>query len=427
MLTAYRFRLYPNEKQQELFSKYFGCSRVAWNKALELRENYYKEHRNNKAKKGLNYYDTARFIKELKQKEEYKWLKEANSQSLQQTLMDLDKAFKAFFKSISKYPNYKRKSNKQSFRMPQFFNFTDNLLYLPKMGKGIKMEVHREFPKDKVRQLTITKTPTDKYFVSITVDDRKEAPKKVQITSNPGKTIGIDVGLKDFAVLSNGIKISNPKFLQKSEKLLKSRQRMLSRKKLGSNNRDKARLMVAKTHERTTNKRNDFIHKVSTAITKRFDTIVIETLNIREMKKNHSLAKSISNASWDRFLGFLKYKAENQGKNVIEIGMFEKSSKTCSVCGHVNKGLTLKEREWTCKDCNTKLDRDVNAAINIRNFGLKQIGLNQIPSDRGEFKPVENPLTAKLAKMRIKARSTSHGPEKQEPFQQRIAAEAHAL
>ena len=215
--------------------------------------------------------------------------------------MDLDKAFKAFFKSISKYPNYKRKSNKQSFRMPQFFNFTDNLLYLPKMGKGIKMEVHREFPKDKVRQLTITKTPTDKYFVSITVDDRKEAPKKVQITSNPNKIIGIDMGLKDFAVLSNGIKISNPKFLQKSEKLLKSRQRMLSRKKKDSKNRAKARLMVAKTHERTTNKRNDFIHKVSTAITKRFDTIVIETLNIRGMKKNHNLAKAISDASWNSY------------------------------------------------------------------------------------------------------------------------------
>ena len=419
MLTAYKFRLYPNEEQQSLFSKYFGCSRVVWNKALELREEYYKEHRNDKAKKGLNYYDTSRFLRELKQKEEFKWLKEANSQSLQQMLIDLDKAFKAFFKGISKYPNYKRKSNRQSFRVPQFFNFADSVLYLPKMGKGIKMEVHREFLRDKVRQLTITKTPTGKYFVSLVVDDRKEAPQKVQITNDPGKTIGIDMGLKDFAVLSNGIKISNPKYLQKSEKLLKSRQRMLSRKQKDSKNRDKARLMAAKTHERVTSQRNDLLHKVSTAITKRFDTIVIETLNIRGMKKNHSLAKSISSASWSRFLGFLKYKAEKQGKNVIEIGMFEKSSKTCSVCGHVNKGLTLKEREWTCQNCNTLLDRDINAAVNMRNFGLKQIGLNQIPSDRGEFKPVENPLTAELAKMRIRARSTSHGPEKQELYAMR--------
>ncbi len=140
MLTAYKFRLYPNEEQKETFSKYFGCSRVVWNKALELRESYYKEHKNDKQKKGLNYYDTARFLKELKRKEEYNWLKEANAQSLQQTLMDLDKAFKVFFKGISKYPNYKKKSNRQSFRVPQFFNFTDNLLYLPKLGKGIKME-----------------------------------------------------------------------------------------------------------------------------------------------------------------------------------------------------------------------------------------------------------------------------------------------
>ena len=196
---------------------------------------------------------------------------------------------------------------------------------------------------------------------------------------------------------------------------------------LDSKNRAKARLMVAKTHEKVANQRNDFIHKVSTAITKQFDTIVIETLNIRGMKKNHSLAKSISNVSWSRFFQFLKYKTEKQGKNVIEIGMFEKSSKTCSVCGHVNNYLTLKEREWICKNCKTKLDRDVNAAINIRNFGLKQIRLNQIPSDRGEFKPVENPLTAELAKMKILVRSASHDPEKQEPSRQSITAEAHAL
>ena len=427
MLTAYKFRLYPNEEQKETFSKYFGCNRVVWNKALELRENYYKAHKNDKQKKGLNYYDTARFLKELKRKEEYNWLREANSQTLQQTLMDLDKAFNAFFKRVSKYPNYKKKSNRQSLRIPQFFNFTDNLLYLPKMAKGIKMEVHREFPRDKVKQLTVTKTPTNKYFVSLTVDDEKEIPAKVKITNDPDKSIGIDMGLKDFTVLSNGVKISNPKFLQKSEKLLKSRQRMLSRKQKGSKNRAKARLMVAKTHEKVANQRNDFIHKVSTAITKQFDTIVIETLNIRGMTKNHNLAKSISNVSWSRFFQFLKYKAENQGKNVIDIGMFEKSSKTCSVCGHVNSDLTLKEREWICKNCKTKLDRDVNAAINIRNFGLKQIRLNQIPLDRGEYKPVENPLTAELVKMKILVRSTSHDPKKQEPSRQPITAEAHAL
>jgi putative transposase len=416
MLTAYRFRLYPNEKQKETFSRYFGCSRVVWNKSLELRETYYKEHKNDKQKKGLSYYDTARLLKELKQKEEYKWLKEANSQSLQQTLMDLDKAFKAFFKKIAKYPKYKKKANRQSLRIPQHFNFDDGVLYLPKMGKGITMEDHREFPRDKVKQLTITKTPTDKYFVSITVDDRKAIPAKVRITSNPDKTIGIDIGLKNFAVLPNGIKISNPKFLQKSEKLLKSRQRMLSRKQKDSKNRVKARIMVAKTHERVTDQRNDFLHKVSTAITKRFDTIVIETLNIQGMKRNHSLAKSISNASWSRFFQFLKYKAENQGKNVIEIGMFEKSSKTCHVCGHVNNDLTLNQREWECKNCNVRLDRDINAAINIRDFGLEQIGLNPIPSDRGEYKPVENPLTAELAKMKISVRSTSHDSKKQELY-----------
>ncbi len=427
MLTAYKFRLYPNKDQKEIFSKYFGCNRVVWNKALELRETYYKEHKNDKSKKGLNYYDTAKFLKELKQTEEYKWLKEANSQSLQQVLLDLDKAFKAFFRRISKYPKYKKKSNKQSFRIPQHFNFDDGVLYLPKMGKGIKMEAHREFPKDKVKQLTITKTPTGKYFVSLTVDDGKEAPAKVQITNNPGKTIGLDAGLKDFAILSNGIKIENPKYLQRAEKLLEKRHKQLSRKQKGSKNRDKARIRLAKIYERITNQRNDFLHKVSAVITKQFDTIAVETLNILGMEKNHSLAKSISNIAWGRFFQFLRYKAEKVGKNVIEIGMFEKSSKTCSVCGHVNEDLTLNQRKWTCKSCNTPLDRDLNAAINIRDFGLKQKRLDPVPSDRGELKPVENPLTAELAKMKIKARSTSYDPEKQEPFQQRIAAEAHTL
>jgi putative transposase len=394
---------------------------------LELRETYHNEHKDDKAKKGLNYYDTAGFLRGLKQKEEYKWLKEANSQSLQQALMDLDKAFKAFFKGVSKYPKYKKKSNRQSFRVPQFFNFDAGLLYLPKFGKGIRMEVHRGFPRDRVKQLTITKTPTGKYFVSITVDDREEAPQKVRMTNDPDKTIGIDVGLKYFAVLSNGIKIANPKYLQKSEKLLRSRQRALSRKTNGSKNRDKARLRVAKTHEKIADQRNDFLHKVSAAMTKRFDTMVIETLNVKGMKRDHDLAKSISNASWSRFFQFLKYKAEKQGKNVMEIGTFEKSSKTCHACGHVNKDLTLNDREWACGNCNTHLDRDVNAAMNIRDFGLKAMGLDPIPSDRGEFKPVEDPLTAELAKMRIRAGSTSHDPEKHEPLQQPITAEAHAL
>ena len=340
--------------------------------------------------------------------------------------MDLDKAFKAFFKGISKYPKYKKKSNKQSFRVPQFFNFDDGVLYLPKLGKGIKMKEHREFPRDMVKQLTITKTPTNKYFVSITVDNKEEPPKKVKITPDPQKTIGIDVGLKDFAVISTGIKIANSKYLQNSERRLKSRQKMLSRKKLGSNNRNKARLRVAKTHEKIANQRNDFLHKVSTAIIKQFDTVAIETLNIKGMKRNHKLAKAISDASWSRFFQFLKYKTEKLGKNLIAIGMFEKSSKTCHACKYVNTRLLLSQREWTCENCHRLLDRDTNSAIDIRDFGLKGVGLEPIPSDGGESKPAENPLTAELTKMRIKVKSTSHDPEKQEPFRQHSCGSPHA-
>ncbi|MCL4391298.1 MAG: transposase [Candidatus Parvarchaeota archaeon] len=421
MLTAYKFRLYPNEEQQVLFSKYFGCNRVVWNKALALKEEYYKEHKNNTAKKGLNYYDTARFLTSLKKKEEYKWLKEVNSQSLQQSLIDLDKAFKNFFKGVAKYPNYKKKSNKQSFRVPQFFNFDDSVLYLPKFGKGIKMKEHREFPREKVKQVTISKVPSGKYFVSILVSDSRKAPKKAAVKDN-SKTIGIDVGIKDSVVLSNGIKIDNPKYLKKSEKLLKLRQKQLSRKKLGSNNFHKSRIKVAKIHERITNQRHDFLHKVSDAITKHFDTIAVETLNIGGMKKNHRTAKAISDVGIGNFFRFLKYKAENRGKNILEIGMFDPSSKMCHYCRHINEKLTLSEREWECPNCHAWLDRDLNAAINIRDFGLEEAGIklrkprNQglIPSVRGKSKPVENPLTAELIKMKIKFRSTSHGPEKQE-------------
>ena len=422
MLTAYKFRLYPNKEQQTLFSKYFGCNRVVWNKALALRKEYYKEHKNDSGKKGLNYYDTARFLTSLKKEEEYEWLKEANSQSLQQSLIDLDKAFKAFFKGISKYPNYKKKNNKQSFRVPQFFRFDDDVLYLPKFGKGIKMIEHREFPRDKVRQVTVSKVPSGKYYVSVLVDDKKRAPKKAKITASPAKTIGIDMGIKDPVVLSNGIKIGNPGHLQKSEKLLKTRQKQLSRKKLGSNNFQKSRIKVAKIHEKVANQRHDFLHKVSDAIAKQFDTVVIESLNLEGMKKNHHIAKAISGVGIYAFSRFLKYKAEKRGKNIIEIGMFDPSSKMCHYCKHINKELTLEERVWKCPNCHTWLDRDLNAALNIRDFGLAKAGIkirkpknrSPIPSVRGESKPVENSLAAELTKMKIKVRSTSHGPEKQE-------------
>ncbi len=421
MLTAYKFRLYPNEEQQTLFSKYFGCNRVVWNKALALREEYYKQHKNDSGKKGLNYYDTARFLTSLKKKEEYKWLREVNSQSLQQSLIDLNSAFKNFFKGIAKYPNYKKKGKKQSFRVPQFFNFDDNVLYLPKFGKGIKMVDHREFPRNKVRQVTISKVPSDKYFVSVLVDDDKKTPKKATVKDNL-KTIGIDMGIKDSVVLSNGIKIDNPKYLQKSEKLLKLRQKQLSRKKLGSNNFHKSRIKVAKVHEKIVNRRHDFLHKVSDAITKQFDTIAIETLNIEGMKANHHIARAIGDVGIGRFFQFLKYKAENRGKNILEIGMFDPSSKMCHYCKHINEKLTLSEREWECPNCHRILDRDLNAAINIRDFGLEEAGIklrkpkNQdpIPSVRGKSKPVENPLAAELTKMKIKVRSTSYGAEKQE-------------
>jgi putative transposase len=380
-MNTYKFKINPTKTQRDRLDQMFGCSRFVWNYFLDLNNKIYLEAKEKDLKKKhLNYYDCANQLTDLKKKNE--WLKEANSQSLQQTLKDLDTSYNRFFKKQSGFPNFKSKKNRQSFRIPQFFKLNENQISFPKFKEGIKTIVHREV-RGNIKYATISKTKTEKYFVSITTDYEV---KKKRISNN---SIGIDLGIKDFAVLSNGKKHNLE--LKKKEEKIKFSHRQLSKKKKGSNNRKKARLQLALQCEKAENRKQDFQHKLSDKLCKENELIAIEDLNIKGMVKNHCLAKSISNQSWYSFITKLEYKSKRYGGTIEKTNRFYPSSKTCSGCGYINQNLTLKYREWICPQCNVKLDRDVNASQNIlaqvqrelnlkgcRNYNLKPVELSSI-------------------------------------------------
>jgi putative transposase len=302
-------------------------------------------------------------IKQLPElKKECEWLKEVNSQSLQQAIQNMDIAFKKFFKGAG-FPKFKKKSSKGSFSVPQNVIVENNLLIIPKFKEGIDIVLHREI-NGTIKSATISVTPTGKYFVSILVDTNTEIPTKSPIKENT--TIGIDLGIKDFAITSDGEVFENHKHLRKAQSKLKYVQRKYSK-----NKGKRTKKCLAFLHEKVVNKRKDFLHKVSTKLIRENQTIALETLAVKNMVKNHCLAQAITDVSWSTFVTMLEYKAEWHGKNILRIGKFSPSSKTCSCCGYINKELTLKIREWTCPKCNSVLDRDVNAAINIKSFALK--------------------------------------------------------
>lgn len=356
MLKGFKYKLYPTNSQKELISKHIGSSRFVYNLALETKNSAYLGYRHN-----FSPFDLIKQIPDLKK--ECEWLKEVNSQSLQQSIQNMDIAFKKFFKGAG-FPKYKSKhKGKQSFSIPQNVIVENNLLIIPKFKEGINIVLHREI-KGIIKSATISVTPTGKYFVSILVDNNFENPIKSPITENT--TIGIDLGIKDFAITSDGEVFNNPKNLRKAQSRLKYIQRKYSKNK---GNRTKKRLALL--HEKIANKRKDFLHKVSTKLIRENQTIALETLSVSNMVKNHCLAQAINDVSWSTFVNMLEYKADWYGKNILRIGRFSPSSKTCSCCGYINKELTLKVREWTCPKCNSVLGRDVNAAINIKSFALK--------------------------------------------------------
>lgn len=384
MLKSYEYRLYPNKEQEILLAKHFGCNRFIYNWALNLRKEEYQ-----RTGKTISKFDLNKKITELSKQEETIWLKEVLTQSLQQSIQNLDTAYIKFFKEKRGFPKFKsKKTHRHSYRIPQNvkINFEDHKVFLPKI-KWTNLRIDRTFD-GIIKSATVKQVPSGKYFVSILVEDGKETIKPKKINFNTA--VGIDLGIKDFAILSNGEKIANPKFLRNKEKRLKILQKRLSRKQKDSQNRNKARIKVAKFHEKISNERKDFLQKLTTKLVKesQFDTFCLETLSIQGMMQNHKLAKSIAEASWYRFIEMLKYKCNWYGKNLVQIGRFEPSTKLCP-CGYKNNELTLSDREWTCPICGTHHDRDILAANNIKRFALSDANLNSFSGSGRSEVPVE--------------------------------------
>ncbi len=368
--SAYKFRIYPNEEQKILLSKHFGCVRFAWNYFLNQRkEHYLKNKEEIEAKRitgNLNYYDNAKELTLLKKKEEYKWLNECNSQSLQACLKHLDSAYKMFFRKTHQFPQFKNKDNKQSFTIPQHFKIENNKIHFPKFKEGIKVKAHRKL-EGKFVVATLSKNPNGSYYIAITTG------KEIETRQELKTQVGIDLGIKDFAILSNGKVYQNQKSLRKQESKLKFLQQRLSRKVKGTINRSKARKKVSALHQKIRNSRLDYIHKVSNEITNENQVICLENLAVANMMKNHKLAKSIADVSWHEFKRQLEYKCKWKGRELIIIDRFFPSSKTCNSCGFVNSDLTLKDRNWKCPSCDTDLDRDLNASKNILMQGILKL------------------------------------------------------
>ncbi|AGB49667.1 transposase, IS605 OrfB family, central region [Methanomethylovorans hollandica DSM 15978] len=362
MLKAFKFRLYPTLTQAVQLNQHIGSCRFVYNWALDQKIITYEQ-----TGKSVSRFDLNKMIPALK--ESNKWLGEVNSQSLQGMTKQVESAFTRFFREKNGFPRFKSKKNPiQSFPVPQHYtvNFDNNTVKLPKIGE-IKAVLHRVF-EGELKTATVSKSCKGYYYISILVEDGNEIPVKQEFSDST--TVGIDVGIKDFAVLSTGEKIENPRHLKNSLQRLKVLQKRVSKKQKGSQNRAKAKQRLSSLHDKIANQRNDFQNKLSFKLISENQAIALETLNVKGMIKNHNLAQSIGDSAWSSFVTKLEYKAAWLGKTVLRIGQFEPSSKLCSMCGYHNKELQLRDREWECPECATKHDRDINAAINIKKFAL---------------------------------------------------------
>lgn len=358
MLNATRIRIYPTEQQAKALAVQFGCARWVWNEALSKSQELYRE-----TGKGLNYHAMSVRLPKLKQ--EHEWLKDADSQALQQSLQNLSRAFENFFAKRGRFPRFKSKHGRQSIQYPQRVKLDGNTIYLPKVG-WTRCVVHREIV-GAIKTVTISRNACGQFHASILTEDGAALPP----ISTEGKAIGLDVGLTHLAITSDGSKFDNPRHLRKAERNLRRKQKSLSRKKKGSNRRNKARQLVARAHERVACARKDYLHKLSRRIVNENQVIAVEDLHVKGMLKNRNLARAVSDVGWGMLVEFLEYKATRAGKAFVKCGRWFPSSKACSNCGSISDAMPLDVRSWACPHCGTHHDRDVNAAKNIRDEGLR--------------------------------------------------------
>jgi putative transposase len=395
---AFKFRIYPNEEQKIFLAKQFGAVRFTYNHFLAKRKEAYLQN-----KKSSSYYDDAKALTDLKSEEEFSWLYDINSQTLQASLRNLDTAYVSFFRGLTKFPKFHSKKNNQSIKIPQGFSIEGNTLYIPKLKSGIRIKQHREISGKKL-SCFISKTAAGKYHLSVACEIGKtELPKLKSV-------IGIDLGIKSLVADSNGRTYSGVKRTRGEDSRRAFLQRDLSKKMAGSKSREKARLRLAKNYEKERNKRIDNLHKISRSIVNENQVIIAESLSVKKMMMNgaKSLSKSIGESAWSELLRQIEYKSGWAGRTFHKIDRFFPSSKTCNCCRFVTDSLPLGIRSWTCPSCNSDLDRDFNAAKNILEKGLLDLGLTISAGFRNEILS-QKLLEATSLEVSEKAEATSFG------------------
>lgn len=368
MLKATKIRIYPTSEQVAFLNRQFGAVRFVYNTGLRIMSHRYKRHGQSLSAK----HDIKKLLPVAKKSRKYGWLKEVDSMALQQSCINLDQAFQRFFdpKQKTGYPRFKSKRGKQSSYHCVGVKTGNDWIKVPKLGP-IKAKVHRKV-EGSLKSITLTRTVTGKHYASLLYETQQVAPALLKDVDIAG-VVGLDMGLSHLAIDSTGRKIANPRFLKQAHKNLKRKQQVLSRTNKGSARRAKARLLVAKAHERVANARNDFQHKLSRQIVDDNQAVIVETLKVKNMMKNAKLAKHVGDASWHALTAKLDYKAREQGKHLVKIDPWFASSKTCHVCQHKMDAMPLSLRSWECPDCHTQHDRDINAALNIKHQGIVKL------------------------------------------------------